>query len=59
MILLATRYDTEKNGISLRSDGVISGYTLDGTEKTIRLVISDSAGYVATGTMTFDSNDNG
>lgn len=49
--------DAEKSGISLGDDGVISGYTLDGSEKTIRFVVSDSAGYVATGNMSLDSND--
>ncbi|MBR2741570.1 transglycosylase domain-containing protein [Candidatus Saccharibacteria bacterium] len=37
----------EKTGISLGGNGVISGYTLNGTEKSVKLTISDSAGYMA------------
>ncbi len=43
---------TEKGGISLGGDGTIRGYKLNGTETSVRLVISDSAGYSATGEMT-------
>lgn len=43
--------DTEKKGISLGSDGVISGYTLDGSESSIKFVVTDEAGYTATGSM--------
>ena len=35
----------EKSGTSLGSNGVVYGYTLDGTESSIKIVISDSAGY--------------
>lgn len=38
----------EKSGISLRSDGVINGYTLDGTESSIKFTITDAAGYSVT-----------
>ncbi len=43
---------SEKGGISLGGDGTIRGYKLNGTETSVRLVISDSAGYSATGEMT-------
>ncbi len=42
----------EKSGISLGGNGVISGYTLKGTEKNIKLVITDTAGYTASSEMT-------
>ena len=42
----------EQGGISLDASGVISGYTLKGTETSIKFTVSDSAGYVATGEMT-------
>ena len=44
--------DIEQSGISINSKGVISGYVLDGCEKSLKLVVSDSAGYMATGTTT-------
>ena len=42
----------EKSGISLGGNGVISGYTLKGTEKNIKLIITDTAGYTASSEMT-------
>ena len=42
----------EQGGISLDASGVIGGYTLKGTETSIKFTVSDSAGYVATGEMT-------
>ncbi|MBQ3353498.1 transglycosylase domain-containing protein [Candidatus Saccharibacteria bacterium] len=42
----------EKNGISLGGDGTIHGYALNGTESSIRLVISDTAGYTASSELT-------
>ena len=43
----------EKEGISIGdSSGVISGYTLDGTESSIKITISDSAGYLASDELT-------
>lgn len=42
----------EQSGISLGTNGVISGYTLKGTETSIRFTVSDTSGYVATGEMT-------
>ncbi|MBQ8985139.1 transglycosylase domain-containing protein [Candidatus Saccharibacteria bacterium] len=38
----------EQSGISINSKGVVSGYALDGSETSIKLVVSDSAGYTAT-----------
>lgn len=42
----------EKSGISLGGNGEISGYTLDGTETSVRFVVSDSAGFEAQDEMT-------
>ena len=42
----------EKSGISVGAGGVVSGYTLKGTESKIKLTISDSAGYLASADMT-------
>lgn len=42
----------EQSGISLGTDGVISGYKLNGTESSIKFTVSDSSGYVATGDIT-------
>lgn len=42
----------EKSGTSLGSDGVISGYILDGTESSVKITISDAAGYTASGEIT-------
>ncbi len=44
--------DIEQSGISINNKGVVSGYVLDGCEKSLKLVVSDSAGYMATGTAT-------
>ncbi len=38
----------EVGGISVGAGGVVSGYKLDGTETSIQLSITDSAGYTAT-----------
>ncbi len=35
----------EQNGISIGQSGVVSGYTLDGTESAVKLMVTDSAGY--------------
>lgn len=42
----------EKSGISLGGDGVINGYTLNGTESNIRFVVTDTAGYTVDASMT-------
>ena len=38
---------TEKSGISVGADGTVLGYTLTGKESSVKLMISDSAGYTA------------
>ncbi len=53
----------EKGGISVGSDGVVRGYTLDGTESSVKLTISDTSGYTTSSEITLtpapkiDSND--
>ncbi len=49
----ATLYinDVEKGGVTIGPTGIVSGYTLDGTESSIRVTVSDTAGYYATGTL--------
>lgn len=42
----------EQNGISLGGDGTVNGYTLKGTETSIRLVVSDDSGYTVSDEMT-------
>jgi len=42
----------EQSGISLGSGGVVSGYTLNGTESAVKLMISDGAGYTTSAEMT-------
>jgi hypothetical protein len=44
--------NVEKSGVSVGADGVISGYTLDGSESSIKIVVTDKAGYDATSTLT-------
>ena len=41
----------DKGGISLGSDGTVNGYSLNGTEKSIELTVTDTSGYPATSTM--------
>lgn len=48
----------EQSGISLGSDGVISGYTLKNTDSSIKFTISDTAGYMASAEMTFAPSQN-
>ena len=43
---------TEKSGISVGSDGTVNGYTLTGRESSVKLMISDSAGYTAVSEIT-------
>ena len=42
----------EQGGITVGADGTISGYSLTGKESSIKLMITDSAGYTATSEMT-------
>ncbi len=45
----------DKGSVTVGSNGVVSGYKLTGTEKTIKLTISDTAGYYASGEVTLSS----
>lgn len=42
----------EQSGISLGGNGVIGGYSLKGTEKSLKFVVTDAAGYSASSEMT-------
>ena len=35
----------EQSGISIGSNGVVNGYTLNGSESSVKLMVTDSAGY--------------
>lgn len=48
----------EQSGISVGGDGTVSGYTLNGSETSIKLTISDSAGYSASSEMTLTPANN-
>lgn len=43
---------TEQPGISIGSNGAISGYTLDGSESSVKIMVSDTAGYTAVAEIT-------
>ena len=45
----------EQPSITINAKGVISGYALDGSEKVVKLVVTDSAGYQTTAETTLDS----
>ncbi len=54
----------EQSGISVGSNGVVNGYKLKGTESSIKLTISDSAGYTVSEEMSLTptastTDDNG
>lgn len=42
----------EQGGVSLGADGTILGYSLKGTETSIKFTVTDAAGYTVTGEMT-------
>lgn len=46
-------------GISVNNKGVISGYALDGSEKSIKFTVSDTAGYQTTAELTVDTKKSG
>ena len=46
----------ENNAISVGSNGVINGYTLNGTEKSLKIMISDNVGYTAVATLQIDQS---
>lgn len=43
---------TERSGVSIGNDGTVNGYLLTGRESSIKLFISDSAGYTASSEIT-------
>ncbi|MBR2993994.1 penicillin-binding protein [Candidatus Saccharibacteria bacterium] len=45
----------EQSGISLGSNGVISGYTLKDSDTSIKFTVTDSAGYTTTGEMSISA----
>ena len=45
--------DYVQGSLCLGSNGVISGYTIKDSDKTIKFVVTDSAGYAASDTYTF------
>lgn len=42
----------EKSGISIDGSGVVNGYTLNGTESSIKFMVTDTAGYTDTAELT-------
>lgn len=46
----------EQSGISLSDSGVIGGYTLKGTETSIKFTVTDSSGFVAGSEITLSPN---
>ena len=42
----------EQSGVSLESNGLINGYTLDGTESSLKIVVTDTSGYQASSELT-------
>ena len=49
---------TEYKNISVAANGVVSGYTLKGTESSLKITVTDSAGYAATSSLTISSGNN-
>lgn len=45
----------ENNAISVDANGVVNGYTLNGSEKYLKIMISDAAGYTAVADLQLDS----
>ncbi len=45
----------DKGSVTVGSNGIVNGYTVNGTEKTIKLTISDTAGYYASSEVTLSS----
>ena len=46
----------EKSGISLGDNGVVNGYTLDGTETSIKFTVTDVSGYSASSSLNLDQS---
>ncbi len=49
---------TEYKNITVAANGVVSGYTLKGTETSLKIAVTDSAGYTATSSLTLSSGLN-
>ncbi|MDO4612149.1 MAG: transglycosylase domain-containing protein [Candidatus Saccharibacteria bacterium] len=49
----------EKGGISLSASGLVNGYTLNGTESSVKITITDSAGYSASSEITLTPTSSG
>ena len=54
----ANNQTKEYNSISVGGDGTISGYTLTGQESLVKLLVSDAAGYIASGEVTLTPKPN-
>lgn len=48
---------TDYNDISIAPNGVVGGYNLTGEESSVKITISDTAGYTATANMTLSATD--
>ena len=46
----------EKTGISVAGNGVVNGYTLNGTESKLKFMVTDTAGYTAVRELTLSTN---
>lgn len=46
-------------GVSVNKNGVVSGFTLDGSEQSIKFTVSDTAGYQTTAELTVDKKKSG
>ena len=46
----------EQSGISIGSDGIISGYTIGDTESSAKIIVTDTAGYQATAELKIESS---
>ncbi len=49
----------ENNAISVSPSGVVNGYTLNGTEQYLKIMISDEAGYTAVADLQLDTGGGG
>ena len=49
----------EQSGISITTSGVITGYTISGTESSIKIVVTDDAGYTVSDEITLTPTTSG
>ena len=49
----------EQSGISITTSGVITGYTISGTESSIKIVVTDDAGYTVSDEITLTPSTSG